>query len=337
MMGAVTTTVAFWDTVCERAPALARLVPYAECRAPKSASPLPPAGPSRATDEEIARRIREAKFTLDDAGFIKAFAQGAEEVALFKQLRIMGDEKSLKQALLRYPIGSTEFGQLARFMATSHSEHYAAAVRKDIVDGLRKLRASDLNAAWNVACKKTDSTYFGEFVRFNIAKNCGREAQWPENAAAFASETAMRLGEPAVEQSWRDADDLLFRFRPASARMITPNEIYHLRKQEKGERTGEFLQMVARFTTKDTYYMNGEDKKSLLQIGLWSMTADNPVEYFLSRDETQLRFRRRLSEMRCSDVVVNKKHCSAKFTLRSDRSKGLIIVNIDDVRRLERP
>lgn len=63
-------------------------------------TPIPLPTGTAVTAEVAKARIKAEKFDLDNAGYIKAVAQGSEVRELFKDLGIRGDEASLRKALL---------------------------------------------------------------------------------------------------------------------------------------------------------------------------------------------------------------------------------------------
>lgn len=152
----------------------------------------------------IARqRIENARLTLDDAGYIKAVAQGSEVAGLYQELRIYGDEVTLRDALLRYNYRSPEFSNLMVYLAKAPTDHYAAKVRTDVrglFDGMQ--RSKSANAVHAMACASTDNSFLVRFAKLNLADTCPDNARFLERVVELGLAAVAHFEEPQSVMFW---------------------------------------------------------------------------------------------------------------------------------------
>lgn len=194
------------------------------------------------------RRIAVAGYTTTNADFIKAVARGESEVVgAFQALGVRGDEQSLRTELLKSPVGSAEFTQLAEFMAKAHSQHYASRPREEIKDVLNQMQTSkSVDVARNAACGRGGKGSFADdLLRINLSQACADEARWVEAVIGFAKKVLTGFEDESMVWWHMNAAGAL-RYVPTAASKIPLEEFAS--RVKNGVATAGYFQIDADFS-----------------------------------------------------------------------------------------
>lgn len=290
----------------------------------------------------IARqKIANAGYTLDNAGYIKAIAQGSDAAEFYKDLRITGDEATLRSVLLSSKVGTKEYQQLAGFIAGVHSEHYAAKLRGELVALLKEpQKTKSANGLRKLACAKgdnnADSSFTDQFVRANLGPSCADEMNWTSSVIEFGKATTLYLQMTETYMWWGVQANQELTYQPTAAAVAATAS------SAVPVAAPQFIAMMQRGQKPKSEFIKVDMTMALLDNGGYAgMDVYDPATGFpgalvvVDKEKHQ--------KLPCWIVMPNsydidvqnkarKPKCTARVTLRFNPASGYSVVAVDNVR-----